>query len=265
VPTRLNKAELPLYLSAAALLRRRIERGEWRVGQKLPSIEQLARELSVARLTLRQALSRLERDGIVDCRHGSGTFVSRDLSPRRRYQVATDWSSLTRGIAEASQKTLPVSKPPAFPDLAADEGRPAKAYRYIKRLNLKDGVPYGFMSYHIAREVFDLAPEGFLTGPVLPLLGTLPGLSIRSARQTMIISTADVEASTLLAVPLNAPVVLARRTVIDAGGTAIFVCDITYRGDNVRFELDLLPGSPFEAAQPRHRKPSVNPQRRQAK
>jgi GntR family transcriptional regulator len=117
----------------------------------------------------------------------------------------------------------------------------------MRRLNLKDGVPYGFMSYHLAQHVFKMASAAFLTGPVLPLLARLKTVRIKSAFQTMLISTADAEASELLRVALNTPVVLARRIVLDAKSTAIFVSDITYRGDRVRFDVDLLPGSPFGA------------------
>lgn len=60
-------------------------------------------------------------------------------------------------------------------------------------------------------------------------------------------STSDVDASELLRIRLNAPVVLARRIVVDTVGTAVFVSDIAYRGDYVRFDVDLLPGTPFDS------------------
>lgn len=244
----LDRSPLPLYLQAAELLRKRLERGEWLVGDRLPSLEQLMLEIPVARLTLRQALSRLEEDGVLECRQGRGTFVKRDISPQRRYRVATDWTSLLKGITEGTQQTLPSGDHAALPRLDPDDARLAPAYRFIKRLNLKDGAPYGFMSYYIANRVFDMNPQGFLQGPVLPALAELKKVRIGKARQTMVISTADAEAADLLDIPLGAPVVLARRVFVDEEGVAIFVCDITYRGDHVRFEVDLLPGSPFERA-----------------
>lgn len=57
-------------------LRRRILAREWARGARLPSEADLTREYGVARVTVRTALKALESQGLVDIRHGSGTFVS---------------------------------------------------------------------------------------------------------------------------------------------------------------------------------------------
>lgn len=251
-----GRSPMPLYLRTAESLRKQLELGRWRVGERLPSIERLARDLKIARMTLRQALKQLEADGIVRCEHGRGTYVSRDVSPQRRYRVATDWTTLIEGIASGVQKTLPAGAHRSIPRLDSADCRLAESYRYIKRLNLKDGIPYGFMSYHIATNVFEMSSEAFLRGPVLPALAELAGLRVQRAWQAMSVTTADAVAADLLGIPLGAPVVLARRFVVDAEGVAIFVSDITYRGDFVRFEVDLLRGSPFESAPRNARRPT---------
>ena len=46
------------------------------VGQSIPAERQLASDLGVSRLTLRAALDDLVRDGYLDRRHGSGTYVT---------------------------------------------------------------------------------------------------------------------------------------------------------------------------------------------
>src|SRR4030088_1491334 len=46
------------------------------VGQTIPSERQLTLELGVSRLTVRAALDELVRDGYLDRRHGSGTYVT---------------------------------------------------------------------------------------------------------------------------------------------------------------------------------------------
>src|ERR1700736_5513916 len=46
------------------------------VGQAIPSERQLTQELGVSRLTVRAALDELVRDGYLDRRHGSGTYVT---------------------------------------------------------------------------------------------------------------------------------------------------------------------------------------------
>src|SRR5436190_18745738 len=46
------------------------------VGEAIPSERRLSTDLGVSRLTLRAALDGLVRDGYLERRHGSGTFVS---------------------------------------------------------------------------------------------------------------------------------------------------------------------------------------------
>jgi GntR family uxuAB operon transcriptional repressor len=58
-----------------AYLQRAIETGAYSEGDKLPPERQLAETFKAARSTVRRALDRLERDGLVSRRLGSGTFV----------------------------------------------------------------------------------------------------------------------------------------------------------------------------------------------
>lgn len=60
-------------------LRSRLTSGEFRVGEKLPPESVLAADLGVGRTTLREAVRVLEHDGLVDIRHGSGSYL-RSLS-----------------------------------------------------------------------------------------------------------------------------------------------------------------------------------------
>ena len=54
--------------------------GRLKPGDHMPSIETLARQLAVGRTSVREALVALELVGIVELRHGGGTFVRADVS-----------------------------------------------------------------------------------------------------------------------------------------------------------------------------------------
>jgi GntR family transcriptional regulator, transcriptional repressor for pyruvate dehydrogenase complex len=55
-----------------------IREGKYRPGDRLPSINEMARRFGVGHPTLREALKKLETLGIVYIRHGSGVYVGRD-------------------------------------------------------------------------------------------------------------------------------------------------------------------------------------------
>lgn len=71
---------MPLYLAAKERILSMITQGEYAPGKKLPSEAELGRALGVSRVTLREALKVLEREGMLISRHGKGTFVSADWS-----------------------------------------------------------------------------------------------------------------------------------------------------------------------------------------
>ncbi|RMF41377.1 MAG: FadR family transcriptional regulator [Alphaproteobacteria bacterium] len=60
----------------AAQLRREILQGSYRQHDRLPASRELAQSFGVARNTLRDALGRLEQEGLLETRPGSGTFVT---------------------------------------------------------------------------------------------------------------------------------------------------------------------------------------------
>lgn len=55
-----------------------IESGNWNVGEKIPSENQLTAELGVSRASIRQAVSQLAGVGVLETVHGKGTFLVDD-------------------------------------------------------------------------------------------------------------------------------------------------------------------------------------------
>lgn len=70
-----KSSSYPIYRQVAAALRRQMESGDLSVGDKLPSEVDLARQLGVSPMTVRQAYGDLTSAGLVERSHGRGTFV----------------------------------------------------------------------------------------------------------------------------------------------------------------------------------------------
>lgn len=69
-------ADVPLGVQLAWALRARIVAGTLGPGDRLPALHQLAADAGVNANTVRAVYQRLEQDGLVATRHGSGTFVA---------------------------------------------------------------------------------------------------------------------------------------------------------------------------------------------
>ncbi|WP_414526388.1 PLP-dependent aminotransferase family protein [Nodularia chucula] len=66
----------PIYLQIRSYLSRLIQSGKISAGQKLPSIRALSESIQVNKLTVIEAYSLLEADGLIHARQGSGYFVN---------------------------------------------------------------------------------------------------------------------------------------------------------------------------------------------
>lgn len=76
-----KQSPIPAYHQIASHLEERISLGEWRLGDKLPAEETLAREYHVSRITLRQAMAELEHQGLITRQRGRGAFLAGTPSP----------------------------------------------------------------------------------------------------------------------------------------------------------------------------------------
>jgi GntR family transcriptional regulator len=67
---------VPFYFQLAGMLEEEIVTGRWEPGRRLPSEGDLGSVYGLSRTTIRQALARLEQEGLVSREKGRGTFVS---------------------------------------------------------------------------------------------------------------------------------------------------------------------------------------------
>ncbi|WP_167577407.1 FadR/GntR family transcriptional regulator [Ammoniphilus sp. YIM 78166] len=74
------------YEIIAEELQRLIESGLIKPGDKLDSIESLAKEYHVGRSTIREALSQLKAKGLIESRQGGGTYVTSAISSMSPFQ-----------------------------------------------------------------------------------------------------------------------------------------------------------------------------------
>ncbi len=77
-------AEVPIGVQLAWAIRTRIDAGTLGAGERLPGLRDLAQALGINANTVRAVYARLEREGLLDSRQGSGTFVAagEDAKPR---------------------------------------------------------------------------------------------------------------------------------------------------------------------------------------
>jgi GntR family transcriptional regulator len=232
---------IPRYVQLADLLRQRVDKGEWGPGSTLPSIDELMEQFDVARVTVRQAVGLLADEGLLSPQRGRGTFVTEKAGTRRQLRVETTLADLVRMYRGDRPEHSTIEERVASPVIRATEGIAAPKYFHMRRVHSRDGERYCVISMYIDYRVFRRAPARFRRELVLPLLTSLPGLKIASGRQTLTIAKADVETAQLLGIAASSPTAEVRRILCGADGAAIYLADVTYRGDYIHLEMDLRP------------------------
>lgn len=226
------------YVNLAHLLRMRIRAGDYRPGDRLPAIDQLARQFNTAVVTARQALALLERDGLVQRRQGVGTFVLDDaVAPvGLELPLDQDWSGI-RALWGASQVRILAERDRVeCPADYAQHGQPADAYFYMRRVHEAQGVPYTVADIYIDREVYRKAPKRFRNEIALHVLPQLLPQRKLEAFEMIQVDAADVELAKWLDIAVGAPIVIMKRVVRDESGRILYAGTPVYRGDIVRLD-----------------------------
>ena len=235
----LDKAQVPLYVQLADLFRQRIVKGMWREGEMLPPLTSLVAEFGVARVTVRQAIERLTRDGLVSPQRGRGTFVTGAPQADRWLKVETTLENLAELYRDTQPTILVIDESNRTPRLQGSDGVAAERYVYMRRVHAHEGRPYCVIDIYLDAAIFARRPARFRKETVIPLLLGMPSVEIVTARQGLTISTADLEVARHLGISVNAPVAEVRRVFTGPGRRVIYLAEITYRGDYVHLEMDL--------------------------
>ena len=146
-----------------------------RPGDQIPPEAALSERFQVGRSTVREALKLLERDGLIDVRHGRGSFVSaraelRNERPITQLESVTD---LMRGLGYVvDTRVLGVGeRAPDDEERATFSLPPAEHVVSLERLRLHDGSPFIYSLNVIPRRLLPGPPaELDWSGSLLELL-----------------------------------------------------------------------------------------------
>src|SRR3989440_2293860 len=183
------------------------------VGQAIPSERQLTSALGVSRLTIRAALDELVRDGYLDRRHGSGTYVTEPKIAQPLTLTSFSEDMRRRGMVPGS-RTLELTSTLAGARLAHRMGVSPEARLFrVKRLRLADSMPMAMEGLHIPEALVPgLTRADFEGRSFYELLRERYGITVASGTQSIEPTVTNEEESEVLGVPLHTPAFLFERT-----------------------------------------------------
>lgn len=241
-----RSSPIPLYHQVASDLRRRVERGEWAAGARIPTETELCAHYEASRITIRRALGDLTAQGLLVRAAGRGTFV-RDPTLTAGPRGLTSFTTEMAGLGlRAGAKVLELQRVPA-PDEVAERLGLAVGEEVVAltRLRTGDGKPIGLQTAHLPARLFPgLEGADLGDGSLYGYLGEHYGVRPAEAEETFEVGPIRRQAAELLEVRPGVCGFQVQRLTYDADGRAFEYVRSVMRGDRYRIRIGLRPVPP---------------------
>ncbi len=146
--------QTPLYIKVGDVLKKEIQEGTYQVGELLPTEDQLEKRFSASRTTIRSALGKLERDGLIIRKQGKGTIV-REAKPIQNLNLLTSFTETLKEkgiVVETGDLSVELISPPPKIAHALNLAKGQKVY-LVRRTRIADGYPIAFMSNYLVANI----------------------------------------------------------------------------------------------------------------
>jgi GntR family transcriptional regulator len=225
-------------------LRARIGRGEYAIGEKLPTDEMLMSEFGVCRYTARAAVQVLVADDLVRRYRGKGSFVVATPETSGQWALTSLDDLIDHSFAHTvtvrSGGAVPVSAFPEAADILGLKG--AKTLHRLVVVREDKGVPYTcsevFLSVDLVKRLPNGSLSGALKGQIIRMLERHCGLRVSTARQVASAEPAQGEIARHLQVADGAPLLMLERQYATSDGNVIEYSRVFSRSDRYRQTIE---------------------------
>lgn len=226
-----------LYQQIADNIQEQIISGELQSGDRIQSEREMSQELGVNRLTVRRAFNVLEERGLIDRRHGGGTYVT---APRIE-RIAGELFPFTLGIQKLGM--TPGAEQISFEQIPADGSLAAvlalsvgSPVYHIYRVRLINQEPVVLEQFFVSAERFpDFESHDHYNLSGYAIMDKAYGVRVVRAEQSLEPVIATTYEAELLGIHQGAPLMLERRLSFDEHGRPVEVGKDLYRGDKFKF------------------------------
>lgn len=237
----LDQGPTPLYYQLKNILEEKIRSQEFKERERFPSEAELGKQFNVSRITVRQALSELEKAGLVYRERGKGTFVTEGAGLKRPVLKGSieDVIASARGTRIKVLSYGEVSTPQAL----SDNPRMARSGKVFQlemiRFVAQGPQGYGVVYFPLALGK-TISPDEFKEDrEIITLVEEKLATKAHHADQTIGVETAGPLLARHLAVKIDTPLMTIRRDYYTTKGSLMFVGITHLRPDRFKYEIEL--------------------------
>ncbi len=231
-----NTGHGPLYRRLQTAIKAIIDDGILKVEDALPSERELATELGISRVTVRNAVRSLVEDGVLIQRQGAGTFVAPRVEQALSRLTSFTEDMTTRGLQPGAiwlEKSVGYASPEEAMALNLSPGTEVARFRRLRTANDKP----------MALE-FAVIPQQFIPDPeavdkslydALATNGKKPERALQRLRAELF----DSDTARALGVPEGSAALYIERRSFLTNGTPVEFTRSYYRGDSYDFIAEM--------------------------
>lgn len=236
----LHTKSINLYHSVGHIIRTKIQSGEWKVGERIPSERALTLSLNVSRATIRQGIENLVKEGILRREQGRGTFVA----PQKFKQGALRLLESSEVIRESGLRPtfemVGQEMIPANLDIASKLNLPpGEPTAWLQRLLLVNNSPMLIETAYFSRPSFQGLQQIDVESKDLRTLIESAGIQIFRVEEAFEPVLLEEGEARQLGVAIGAPALWVEHLVFDLVETPAAYITALIRGDRCRFYTEI--------------------------
>jgi GntR family transcriptional regulator len=227
-----------LYVQIYAIILEKIESGEWPAGTQIPPEDELCRMFDVSKVTVREAINELVREGYLKRQQGKGTYVEYPgphlgivmrtrLSENDLYgeEVTVRQEVLDKGVREVTEEIRTV--------LTTD----APVY-YLRRRKIVGDMSYEEEFFIPLFLLPDIEGEGMAVDALYELIEEKGTKKIFRVQQTLEITRVSKDSAPVLAMQEGSSALSIRRVFISQDGSPIAYSRVVGGGEKRMFHME---------------------------
>jgi GntR family transcriptional regulator len=225
---------IPLHIQIREFLRKKIDDGGYT--ERIPSEKELMEMFSVSRTTVREAVSSLVREGVLEKIHGKGTFIADT--------TINEWLGSIRSFTETVQNMgmkpgILLLSHALGNDLEIGTILGATEYYSIERLRLADDIPIAIERHNYPVEIGRKLATYDLNQVTIYSVLEQNKVVLHTGEQRITAMPASKADAKLLDISENACVLVVERTIYDPSGKVVEYYSSTLRADRFAFCVKL--------------------------
>ena len=235
-----RKSALPLHAQAEKVLRELIESKEYKAGKFLPKEVELSKQLNISRNTLRQAITRLVNEGLLERKKGVGTKVAhKGISVGVKNWLSFSQEMKRLGVEVKNYELHLCYKLPS-PDIALFFGiKEDVRCLVLERVRGNKENPFVyFVSYF--NPALPLTGEEDFIKPLYEMLENDRGIIVKTSKEEISARLAGDSVAEKLDISPSDPILVRKRMVLDEDDIPVEYNIGYYRSDSFTYSIEAV-------------------------